>query len=259
VATGATNGKLYDARQLADEIYAVVVDVASKCRCDPATPRIYAKPIGLDNGMVKYRLCTSSFDGRTCLTLTYDKFFQKIPQLYPPPTSMVVTVAEGAAADAVDAANFPLVTVFADIAGLGVRGGQDSSFVNRAGLSEAARAANIYVEPAVGLLGSAEAALQKIDSPGLATLRALCREGAPPDKCGEALAGIYDLPKAPAPDRGTPDCEPIGGRADPRGERPFRGEAPARRGGEEPQRGIHRLFDLKSPDRRGGEEPAPQR
>ena len=142
VDTGATNGKFYDARQLADEIYAVVVDVASKCRCDPATPRIYAKPIGLDNGMVKYRLCTSSFDGRTCLTLTHDKFFQNFPQLYPPPTSMVVTVAEGAAADAVDAANFPLVTVFADIAGLGVRGGQDGSFVNRAGLSEAARAAN---------------------------------------------------------------------------------------------------------------------
>jgi len=54
VDTGATNGKFYDARQLADEIYAVVVNVASKCRCDPATPRLYAKPIGLDDGMVKH-------------------------------------------------------------------------------------------------------------------------------------------------------------------------------------------------------------
>ena len=117
----------------------------------------------------------------------------------------------------------------------------------------------LYIEPAVGLLGSVETALQKIDSPGLATLRAVCREGAPPDECGEALAGVYELMKAPAPDRGTPDREPRGGRADPRGERPFRGEAPARRGGEEPQRGIQRLFDLESPNRRGDEEPAPQR
>jgi len=35
--TGATNGKFYDAKQLADEIYAVVVNVASKCRYDPAS------------------------------------------------------------------------------------------------------------------------------------------------------------------------------------------------------------------------------
>jgi len=140
-----------------------------------------------------------------------------------------------------------------------VRGGQDGSLVERAGLSEAARAANIYVEPAIRLLGSVEMALQKIASPGLSTLRAVCEKGGPPDEYGEALAGIYSLQKAPAPDRGTPDCEPRGGRADPRGERPLRGEAPAPRGGEEPQRGIHRLFDLESPDRRGGEEPAPQR
>ena len=140
-----------------------------------------------------------------------------------------------------------------------MRGGQDGSLVERAGLSEAARAANIYVEPAIRLLGSVEMALQKIASPGLSTLRAVCEKGGPPDEYGEALAGIYSLQKAPAPDRGTPDCEPRGGRADPRGERPLRGEAPAPRGGEEPQRGIHRLFDLESPDRRGGEELAPQR
>jgi len=181
--------------------------------------------------MVKYKLCTSGFDGRTCFTLTYDKFFQTFPQLYPPPTSMVVTVPEGEAADAVDAADFPLVTVFADIAGLGVRGGQDGSLIDRAGLSEAARAANIYVEPAIGLLGSVETALQKIASPGFSTFRAVCEKGGPPDEYGEALAGIYGLQKAPAPDRGTPDREPGGRRADPRGERPLRGEAPAPRGG----------------------------
>ena len=61
VDAGATNGKFYDAKQLADELYAVVANVASKCRCNPATPRVFAKPIGLDDrgGMVKYKLCTS--------------------------------------------------------------------------------------------------------------------------------------------------------------------------------------------------------